>query len=81
VGSVAGGGRLGPLRHTPHSTPPPPLPHLQALNAARVALPAALAVTGAGALAGPALASGDTLEPPEYAWDHKGPFSTFDAAR
>jgi len=52
---------------------------VQAASAARVAVPAA----GLFALAGgsPAKSSGDVLHAPDYPFNHKGPMSTFDAAR
>ena len=49
-----------------------------AAGSARVALPAALALTGAGALV---FSSGeDHIEPPFYPWSHKGALTTFDAS-
>lgn len=62
---------LAPLR----SVPAPPNP--QAAKAARIGAP--LAAVGLGA--GVAFSSGeDHVDPPAYAFEHKGAFKTFDAA-
>jgi hypothetical protein len=53
-------------------------PRLQFGNAGRTLATAGLAIAGGS---GVAFASGeDHVEPPQYPWSHKGPFSTFDAA-
>ncbi len=71
------------MRRSPAPTPRPPLrlprPSLQAAKAGRAAIVTGFAVAGAagGAVA---FASGeDHVDPPQYAWSHSGPFSSFDA--
>jgi hypothetical protein len=65
---------LAPLATLP---PVPASSHPQAAKAARIGAP--LAAVGLGA--GVAFSSGeDHVDPPAYAFEHKGAFKTFDAA-
>ena len=64
----------------PPNASSPPRAHPQAMQAARLAAPAAgLLALSYGA--SPARASGDILAPAEYSWSHSGPLSVYDASR